>query len=128
MKVLLKKTDNNLYEYSGNKSIKIGSHIVSPFDCFYTMESEHEGFIFDLYIESTKLSGFKFDKAGNVYHGDYLDNALALEYVNEDIILENKPYAKKRIQDILDTYRNRNMLFTPLYIIVVTSIEMIVRI
>lgn len=125
MKILLKKTDTNLYQYQGNKPINLGSNKVNPYDFFYTNESKHTGYEFDLYLDTIKLSGFKFDKAGNVYYGDYLNNALTVEYVNGDIILENRPYEKNRIQNILDSYRNRNMLFAHLYIIVVTCFESI---
>lgn len=125
MKILLKKTDSNLYKYQGTKPFKIGSINVDFNNCFYVSESKHKGYKFDLYFESIKLSGFKYDKVGNVYYGDYLKNALTIQYVNDNIILENHLFQKSKIQNILDSFRNRNMLFAHLYIIVVTCFESI---
>lgn len=124
----MESVGNNCFQNKSNQSFKIGLQIIKPNDIIGLRDSNYSGFKFDLFVNEIKISGFKYDIAGKVFFGDYLNNSLFIELSKKRIKIYNYLYAKDKLLNILNSFRNRNMLFSTLYIITVSLFDMVVRI
>lgn len=124
----MESVGNNCFQNKSNQTYKIGTQIIKPYDIIELRDSQYSGFKFDLIVNGIKISGFKYDKDGKVYYGDYLNNSLIIELSTKRIKIYNYIFAKDKLLDILGGFRGRNMLFATLYIISVSLFDMLVRI